>query len=492
MKKPLSKIVFILSGLLTLTSCVSLGDLLSSRDDQSSTSIPPDIVDNVYKPNGYVYDNDYLGKTWDVATWRSVGDQKMLVVPVKFSDTSPTYGNDTTIVNTLNKAFFGASSDTGWESLTSYYEKSSYGALKITGEVLTPFNLGYSTATLEAKPKDDQNYWDQTHYVLESIYNTLSAEKLKEYDVNKDGHVDSVFLVYLAPVKDNSDLYWAYQYYWNRYSNETKPTFNTYAWASYEFMYDELPYSTLKPSAHTFIHETGHLLGLDDYYDYDGKVMPVGGYDMMDFNIIDHNMYSKYLNNWSLPFVPVGEADITLRPAEASGDFILLNKNWNGHVYDEYILIEYYTPTGLNQKDAFDGYGSVSAFTVPGVRIFHVDSRIRTHYSQTDVRWTDQILAPSSTQYTDIATSNTTSKSVNASYKKIHLLDGDGRSNTWYHSLVKPDNKALFQTGAKIEIGGWQKYLFDRATFNDGSEIGFSVEIGAMTNEGVQIKIRTA
>ena len=68
----------------------------------------------------------------------SVGEPKVLVIPVEFTD----YPAPTGMVESLNKAFFGRSEDTGWESLQSYYYKSSYGKLKITGTVLQPYNTG--------------------------------------------------------------------------------------------------------------------------------------------------------------------------------------------------------------------------------------------------------------------------------------------------------------------------------------------------------------
>lgn len=512
MNKFIKKAIFIMSGILILTSCDSLRDILNSASNSNeasnipsfntSTDTPtstvskevppisndPDAFNNFYKPTSFVYDNDALGKSIDVATWRSVGNQKIMVVPVKFSN-SPAYGGDAAVKTTLEKTFFGATEDTGWESLASYYRKSSYGKLNISGEVLAPHVMPYSTSTLEGKAKND-TYWDQTHYVLESIYNTLPASKLKEYDLNNDGYVDAIFMVYLAPT--SGDVFWAYQYYWNRYPNSAKPTFNTYAWASYTFTDEHSGYTTSAPDAHTFIHETGHLLGLEDYYDYDNKTMTSGGIDMMDFNIIDHNMYSKFVSNWSQPYVPIGNSDITLRPAESSGDFILLNKNWNGHGYDEYIMIEYYTPTGLNQKDTASAYGGVKSFNIPGVRIYHVDSRLLTVHSDSDKRWSDTINTVPGL-YSEIGPSNTGSQSADKTFKLIHLLDAAGRSPKWYGSTTSlADNLSLFKTGNKIEINNWQRYLFERGTFNDGSEIGFSVEIGAMTAEGVDIKIRTA
>lgn len=510
MKRHGGRFLVFLTALLTLTSCHFIFDLLdASSEEQTSTSYTatsysqlnnntyvheiidnPSSTTNYYKMSHNQYPNTALGASWDVAMLESVGAQKMLVVPIRFTNTNILFGNDTAIENNLNKAFFGASEDTGWESVASYYSKSSFGKLSLSGEVVPTLNLNLTTIELEKKPITN-NYLDQTHYLLETVYNTLSASKLKEYDLNNDGHVDSIFLVYLAPYSSESDLFWAYQYYWNRHPNFDKPTFSTYAWASYSFLYEDKSYSQSRAGAHTFIHETGHLLGLDDYYDYDGNNVPLGGLDMMDFNITDHNLYSKFVLNWSFPYVVVGNSNITLGPAESSGDFIILNKNWNGHAYDEYILIEFYTPTGLNEKDSIDGYISTKGFDQSGVRIYHVDSRLKAVYSLGSPRFTDELFPPNNTNYVDYATSNTGSKSYDARYKKIHLLDAAKGETTWYHQQRLSPNSALFQTGDKIHLNEWRDYLFTGNTFNDSQEIGFSVEIGEMNHAGVEIIIRT-
>ena len=108
--------------------------------------------------------------------------------------------------------------------------------------------------------------------------------------------------------------------------------------------------------------------------------------------------------------------------------------------------------------------------------------------------WTDAVTNPTNTYYTDYGTSNTGSSSAGGSnFKLIHLLDGSGRNSTWYHSASPSKtatNSSLFTTGDKIEINGWNNYLFRTGSFNDGSPIGYSVEIGEMTSEGVEIKIR--
>lgn len=532
-KRIIKKALILIVPTLLLTSCVTLGDILA----QSSAPLPPsasevegeegtnpyplngtygtndyehpitanpDTLDNYYKvdsleSNPNLINNTAISHTKGMSHFDSIGNQKLMVVPVKFTDTPNSYGNEASIQGALNRAFFGESTDTGWESVASFYRKSSYGRLNIEGEVMPIFDMGYSTTELTNKKVDNYEYWDQTHYVIEQVYNTYASATLKDYDQNNDGYVDAVFFVYLAPVDYDSDdsPFWAFQYFWNRHPDKNKPVFNTYAWASYEFMVEGNGYTYLKPAAHTYIHESGHLFSFDDYYDYDNTIAPAGTIDMMDHNIIDHNMFSKFVANWSTPFVPVGNSDIHLRPAESSGDFIIINDGWNGHAYDEYILIEYYTPTGLNEHDStsFSGYNGSKGYSIAGVRIWHVDARLLLFSNKGNTKkWTDSIpseLDGSTNSWIDFATSNTPSyNKAHQSLRRLHLLDSRGREQTWGNDLVRADNRALFQKGAKIESTNWKKYLQKRNSFNDGSEIGYSIEIGEMDATGVTIKIR--
>ena len=95
---------------------------------------------------------------------------------------------------------------------------------------------------------------------------------------------------------------------------------------------------------------------------------------MMDFNIIDHNAYSKYALGWIKPYVVTGATTITLKPSATSGQAILLptsTNGWNGSAFDEYMLLEFYTPTLLNKKDSDSAYpdNEQRGFTVNGIRM---------------------------------------------------------------------------------------------------------------------------
>ena len=81
----------------------------------------------------------------------------------------------------------------------------------------------------------------------------------------------------------------------------------TFVWLSFDFLLNNINTeyketvdgkSQFKADAHTVVHETGHALGLLDYYStgYDGST-PAAGIDMMDHNVGDHNAYSKWTLN---------------------------------------------------------------------------------------------------------------------------------------------------------------------------------------------------
>lgn len=479
---------------------------------------------------GTNFSNRALDDAMDMSALNSLGTQKLLVIPVVFTNTQNVATEENHAM--LERVFFGESDDTGWESVASYYKKSSYGRLNLTGEVMPYFQLDYSTIDLANKfvsatqKIGPGNYWDETHHVIEDIYNTYDAELLKEYDTDGDGFVDALWMVYMADINaagSESSVFWAYKFYWNRLANKNKPTPNTYAWASYRFATEGVGYTHEKPDAHTYIHETGHVLSLPDYYDYDSDhtgmqaTNPTGGLDMMAYNVGDHNPYSKYRYNWLEPYVFTGDVDIPLKPFESSGDTILIKNEWNQTAYDEYLLIDYYTPTGLNAKDSEGrGYASQSNpnsgtrnFTKAGVRIWHVDSRLVRHtFNENDElessKWTNEIYGDEYV-YTDVGPSNTASRSradesveQPERFKLLHLLDAKGRTSkvgNWLRSGTVSGDDALFVEGQIIEADDWGKYLQTEdksATFNDGSAIGYSVEIGEMTDNQVIIKIRVA
>jgi M6 family metalloprotease-like protein len=145
------------------------------------------------------------------------------------------------------------------------------------------------------------------------------------FDLNSDGCIDGVWLVYGCPDYSNvaslTSNFWAYTYYDYSIAGQSltlsNPSAYHYCWASYDFMYEmQDSWGKNKVDAHTYIHETGHLLGLDDYYVASDKATnagPMGAVDMMDANVIDHDAYSKFSFGWVKPYVVSSSCTIVLK-----------------------------------------------------------------------------------------------------------------------------------------------------------------------------------
>jgi hypothetical protein len=237
----------------------------------------------------------------------------------------------------------------------------------------------------------------------------------------------------------------------------------------------------------------GHILGLDDYYSYDDDDWePTGTLDMQAWNILDHNAYSKYLMGWIDPIVIDGTSEVTtinLDPFEASGDAILIKNDWNGSAFDEYLMLEFYTPTGLNYADSIGGpYNNrYQGFTIPGIKLLHVDSRLAKYTSSGSfISYTDT-LDNGSTNFALIGASNTASRSIDSDYRLIHLIEAGG-VNTFINGSPAT-NDTLFVTGDTFTPSSFASFFTMSGAFNSGEPIGYAFEIVSINSSGAVIEI---
>lgn len=388
MKLNKNVLLFSALGLLILGSC-GTGGTTSSGDATIDTSsivgykYGRDIFDNYMAQN---YEFGYsLGVDWDKGYMPSRGKSKMLAVPVLFSDTTKTDAQKQEMQDTIQKAFFGESDDTGWESVKSYYYKSSFHQLDIQGTVTDCVTLPRTFKSYSGMASEGA----ATNSIVNTVYKTLFETstsalygKASDYDSNGDGVIDSIYMVNEAEI--DSNLGWAFTTWY--YASVKSYPIGSYAWSSINFTTRRPGYTADKPDAHTYIHETGHILGLNDYYDsYNSYNCIAGGGTMQDFNICDHDPYSKFLWGWTSPKAVTDkntESSITieLSPSETSGDCLILASEYNDTSLDEYIIMDYYTPTGLNEADAKTKYESALGIDGSGIRIWHVDKRVYDAY----------------------------------------------------------------------------------------------------------------
>lgn len=402
----------------------------------------------------------------------SIGSPKLLVVPVYFSgENKPTSSE----VSIIQNAFFGEENSTGWESLSSYYRTSSYGKLNISGTVTDPFEYSLSSDDFQKayeKGEGKSGYKDTDDILTDVVSWAKSKGYLNQsFDSNNDGYIDGIDLIYFTDKSydDNADLWWAYTTGMNMDPNKSDPVPNRYFWSPMSMIANG--YYDPDIDTHTLIHETGHMLGLDDYYSYDTddngnySEAPCGMVDMMDCNVGDHNAYSKMLLGWCAPKVVngTGSFSITLNSFTETGDFLLIpSRAWNGTPYDEYVILQYYTPTGLNEQDSsgypeFSSsyYGHGGTYASSGLQAFHVDSRVFSYVASSkgysNIKYSDD---PTFLSKTDkdgsilyngfIAASNTGSYSLDVAKSTFNSDDGVYGSSNRLISILPADGSSSF------------------------------------------------
>jgi M6 family metalloprotease-like protein len=480
------------------------------------------------------------GSALDGGAMPHTGDLNLLVVPVNFLDFNCGAADQCEKRNEdIKQSFFGESEDMEYESVASYYEKSSYGRLNVGGVVTPSFQVNktaieWARAVRPTIDPEIQSYYHPAWGLTDDIVAWYREQRLvnqvdfplpiEEFDQDNNDWIDAIIMIYNAPSYPNGNYpedveedFWAYAY-WNYnmldFESEDETVYPipfTFFFASYDFMYEGYGQNTLDP--HTFIHEMGHLLGLQDYYTYDatdGDWGAAGALDMMDNNILDHNAYTKFLLEWIEPYVidnTKQETTLTINPFESSGDAIIINSGFNGSPYDEYLILEFYTPTGLNEKHALTPYlgNNLQGFTVPGIKMYHIDSRIGAFSSLNNqfIDFTDEVIRVEDPaddefyEYYSIMNANSVSRhnqdgSANtpeAQYMKlVHLLEANG-VNT-FRNGYKATNDTLFTEGDTFTpLKHFASFpIFGQ--FNDGSEIGFEIIIDSVTSTEATITIR--
>lgn len=406
-KRNLFVITSALVGALALSGCEFDGpskfkhfDFINAKEDKGIDIDSGSYVKygkyEAYQVNDMHGDKKTLGSAYEVFRdysganhIPSEGRQKILVIPVEFSDykVEKLGMSHKQFIENINKAFFGSAKNNAYVSVGEYFNKSSYGKLKLDGKVCDKvYTFPLSVSEIKEK-KIKRDVLANEYYKKIIEWYKENYEDIENYEIEglKEGKNVPIYLVYTHPSEEQSEndpenFFWAY-------------TFNDVplSWSSASFMY--LQYS--EPDAHTYIHEMGHLFGLTDYYpttllkddDPDDNIdvvtpEPLARIDMMDCSIGDESSFSKMFLNWVRPTYVYNTCQVTLKSFTDSGDVLLLANSWNKTVFDEYYLFEYYNPTNLNTYDVSVGNNQAKLPRVPGIKIYHVDARLGYFSSQ--------------------------------------------------------------------------------------------------------------
>lgn len=295
----------------------------------------------------------------------TTGSPKVLVLMVDFSDAPADATNTPSLVA---GRMFGAGGSTvsGYptESLRAYYQRSSYGALNISGTVTNYYRAQNPRSYYQALgyPSGNNALIDEALTALQATGHTFG-----QYDNNGDGYFDTLFLKWTGSAGPWASFWWAYQgsYTGSKVLDGKRPRKVIWSWVYNNDFGDGSEY---RPRVD--IHEVGHALGLPDYYDYDGSVGPkggVGGLDMMDGNWGDHNAFSKFVLGWLTPtVVSSGSLTKALQPSGTTGDAVLLMPGSSGGTFGEFFMAQYRKRSS----------GNDASYPTDGITLWHIDSTL--------------------------------------------------------------------------------------------------------------------
>ncbi len=503
-------------------SSVSSSSSKSTASTSNNNSIEKTNLNYTYKDfsNNYLYGSD--GSP-------SEGSVKYLIIPVWFSDSS-TYIKSAykeKVREDIKTAYLGSSSETGWHSVKTYYETESFGKFNMDATVSEWYEPGISSKTYQS----DDGYGTKTSNFVKSTvewyFTSHTSDKRSNYDADKNGYLDGVMLIYAIPNYSNlglsNDNLWAYctSVYDEDGSlkNVNNPGVNMFFWASYDFMYGKNVAKSRTGTtyaygdttnctidAHTYIHEMGHIFGLDDYYDYgSNSYCPAGGFSMQDYNVGGHDPYSLMALGWASPYIPETSMEITISTFQESHDLILLTPSFNSEKspFDEYLLIELYSPTGLNEFDSLHQYYNYEKGpNKVGIRLWHVDARLACCtgedrfggliYNETFVT------NPTTEAYYGIchAMSNSVGNSeeyysvLGSSTEKYSLLQLiRNNKNETYKSKNTLSTSDLFYEGDTFDISSYAKQFANTAKFDSGKSFPWSFTITNMSSTSATISL---
>lgn len=499
-----------------------------SSKSASGTSLPPDpSIDKTELL--YDYDDYQSNNAYGLDNCPLTGSPKLLIVPIWFTDSNNFISSSKkeSVRSDIEKAYIGTNEETGWRSVKTFYEEESLGEVSLRATVSEWYSVS-NTSSYYGNDSDNT----RTNSLVESAtswyFTNHTSESRKDYDSNNDGFIDGVMLIYAAADNRANESaggnLWAYCYWLDTDANVNNPNPKTFFWASYDFMYgSNNAYSRSGQSsyaggdcsycnidAHTFIHEMGHVFGLEDYYDYyeSTQYCPGGAFSMQDWNMGGHDPYSVMAYGWADPYIPTQTATINLRDFQSSHDVILLANHSVNSPFDEYLLIEFYTPTGLNKFDSDHPYSEYDRGpTQSGIRLWHVDGRlvyvtgIEHSWQGDDYSWSNEFITDPTYSGTEYGIYHGLANSYGGDYASVkgssyynfnilQLIRND--EGETYRPSSQMNNDDLFVQGDSFNMAKYGSQFYRTGKMNTNEALGWSFTVDSISSSQATITVTKA
>ena len=289
----------------------------------------------------------------------TVGTVNVLVLLIEFTDNLHTNSSPL-----ITDSLFGAgnAAQGPYESLKSYYSRASYNKLNLSGTTLGWYQAGVARSLIATTTTGRED-------LIKQALNYYHAQGMNfsQYDNNGDGVIDYLVVIWTGADNGWGNFWWGYQTYFSDSSYQLDGV----RLGKYSWQWEGKPVGSVF-TPRVVIHETGHALGLPDYYDYDESIGPkggVGGLDIMDANWGDHNCFSKWVLDWISPkVISAGTMTVTMNASGTSEDCVLIWPNIGaGDIFREYFVVQ-------NRQRA----GNDTPLPADGMLIWHVDASLDT------------------------------------------------------------------------------------------------------------------
>lgn len=309
-----------------------------------------------------------------IAAFPTIGSVKTLVILVNFSDvTFSTVNPRASFSNLLNQEGYILNGATG--SAHDYFKANSMDKLKITFDIVGPVTLSQTLSYYGRNglgSNGDLNLDAMVQQACQKANENYNLD-FSEYDLNKDGVIDNVFLIYAGYDEAQgapSTAIWSQR----RYFTSSPWSLDGVSMMGYACTSELRGTSGSKIAGiGSLCHEFAHVLGIPDFYNTSSATSVMNSYFLMDTGNYNNNSQTppylsaieRYLCGWIDPVVLDGTpANITL-PSIGTNNALRINTETDGEFY----LLETRSSQGWDTTHNISNLGY-------GLLIYHVDRSV--------------------------------------------------------------------------------------------------------------------
>lgn len=434
-----------------------------------------------------------VNETRPLSFSENIGSMNVLVVPIVWSDQQDRATEENlqlirqALGDVLDENFLVtnyAPADTATHSLTSYFQTASYGQLNVRSFVTDWYQFDASYADMR-----DQEWQSEYEQILQWIKERYPNLDLRQFDGDSDGILDEIIFINSGDMEGYSGytrfgFSGSYRMVLSYGDRETAGTGTPEEPGIYHYvnipmgdLFDDKTIGTAENLTTSILnHEFGHSLGLQDYYDQGDKGLGfLGGYDMQDSNAGDWNVYSKFAAGWLAPTVVEKEdfgtkesLSFTLRSSALSADALVIpacGYDYNGTPFDEYLMIDLFTPEGLHERDCA-WYGLQDSV---GVRIYHVSDLMERTENK-------NVNPPQTFGMWHYQNNSSSVWSEKFGMHKLEILSATGKNQFSVRDYSAQD---LFAAGSSFRAEDFTEFFY-KGKMDNGMAFGYTITVDSI------------